>query len=320
MRELNVDSRPFVRGMQIGCLCKDVIHRNIARYRDELDRVKKNHAEFLGELYSRLYKMHSVAIQELLGMANGSQTVFMDIFLLNYPEMWGGESGCTTVAIRNQSGAFIVHNEDEENWRRPDDYVLVRAMGEDGRPIFSAICTPPELPGNAASWNKNFFFSVDCMTPFPKRTLNDKNTPRFFEARKLLEQSSLEDALVVLDSDASASAFHYLFGEFGSGVIFSVEKFYEEMSVYAVEDFFYHTNHPTHKAFSQLDRARFSPNSVARMMTVKAKIKKSMRLPEVVSAMLHHLRRPIDGNDSSQTFATIFADLKSRKVSLVDEF
>lgn len=317
MKELCVDARPFVRGIQIGNECRETICRNISQFRKELDEIKEFQGDFAEKLQENLEETFPVAMDELLGMANGSNSDFGDIFLFNVPELWGRESGCTSVAVRDLSRSFIIHNEDEENWRRPDDYILVRAMREK-QELFAAICTPPELPGNAAAWTKNIFFSVDCMTPRAKLVLDDWYIPRFFEARSLISKKSIREACRYLRFQRSMSAFHYLIGEFGTGKIVSVEKFHNETSVKPVDSLFFHANHPVHKPFARLDFAEFSENSIMRMTTAKANIKPGINKDGVVSVMKNKLWRPIDKNDDRLTFATVFADLKRGVVSLVE--
>lgn len=310
MQRINLTGTYFKCGYKIGEQKKSIIRGYLERDKTLLQKAKKHHWGDVLKFFENASVLHSRFIEELAGIAQGADVEFIDIFLENCPEVLAKASGCTTVFIKNQKGSFLLHNEDEDNWRTNRNYTLLSYKLSNGLK-YSAISSPPELCGNAFGWNQHFAHGVDYLPP-QKYSLS--GVPRYFESRGILEQRSIKEVIKYLKSFKSASSWHYLIAEFGGGAV-SIERSGGSVSVKKLKDSYVHTNHYLHPAFARYEKTT-SGTTLRRLKIANENFYKGISLKSALSVMQNKLFRPLDASDTDKTFATIVANLKTKDIKV----
>lgn len=199
-------------------------------------------------------------MREVDGIAAGSGVEFRDVWLWNCRGDFAGGgdqtrsalAGCTTVLLpgTNDCPAIIGHNEDDQA-ELDGSCFLVRVEPDDG-PAFLSFYSPGLLPGHTFAVNDaGLVQTINHVRPSDQRT----GVPRHVVARAVLSQTSLKDAISLLQRIDRASGFHHNLGMRGEQRLFSVEApasgcVVEEVS----ERPRAHTNHLIYDCFADLEQ------------------------------------------------------------------
>lgn len=182
---------------------------------------------------------------ELQGLALGLQLPLDDVFLWNCRgDLWAmAPDGCTTVQLPGKDGIRISHNEDGD-----PGFAGKCAIAEchiEGSPGFAVLVYPGSLPGHTfAVTDAGLVTTVNNL-----RQLHvDTGVPRMVLTRAVLNATSLDDAIGILQQQPRAGGFHLSLADRASPELLSVEFSSAGCSVRTVTEPAMHANHAIHSA------------------------------------------------------------------------
>jgi hypothetical protein len=185
-------------------------------------------------------------LREIEGIADGAGVDYWKLFYFNVPEIADADSGCTSIASRQNGEVVLVHNEDGGSGERARDGVLLHYVLP--AVSFYAFAYAGELPGACYGWNAHgVFHSVNYLEPIDEDIAG--RLPRTFTARSLLEATDVEDGIARLKAARDASGYHYYLGK-GSRIV-CIEQFRDDVSVKEVGGIEVHSNHYLHAGFAE---------------------------------------------------------------------
>ena len=157
--------------------------------------------------------------KELLGLADGLQVPFEDIFAWNCRGdiLSSVPDGCTTLQTLGET-IKISHNEDGLPFFCGHCFILEAmpnlSIG------FCAFCYPGSLAGHTFGWNDAGL--VQAVNNLRLQNV-DAMIPRMVLARAVLSAGSLLDAVNVLSSDPRCGGFHMTLAQAGKTELVSIE-------------------------------------------------------------------------------------------------
>ena len=203
------------------------------------------HRPLLLEIHERITARYPEFVQELEGIAAGSECDYWRLLLLNTPEITERSAGCTSIAVTKKDEIYLVHNEDGEGDERAEDCVLLHYLLPDVS--FYAFTYAGEIAGGSYSWNSHgLYLSVNYLTPLG--TDLTSGVSRNFVARKIIESSDIEVAIRYLNGGGDMSGYHYYIGQGTS--IYSIENYKDAASAREVVGIDVHSNHYLHPQFT----------------------------------------------------------------------
>jgi len=228
IKYIKVKGDHYEIGLKIGKSTRNEIHRCLEvrrkRYASPSFRVKT--------LYNLVNSnsTYSNYIEELRGIADGSQQNFMDIFAINCDEM----AGCTTVLVKSRERYILGHNEDED----PDEnyMYLLNAEYENGDK-YTALSYVGLLAGQSVSINgNNLIQALDFV-----RTDKKLGIPPAFVARSTLDAKNMKEAVKLATKPAITGGTNIFFVQKSKAV--DVERAFNHSFVTKIGNSFAHTNH-----------------------------------------------------------------------------
>jgi len=149
--------------------------------------------------------------------------------------------GCTTLAANTGNTRYIAHNEDGDPYLR--DRCSLVDVRPTGKPGFISFYYPGSLPGHTFAVNRTGLVqainNVRIKTPAI-------GVPRMILTRAVLDTTSLDAAVNLLDTAAKASGFHHTLGCAGDDRVLSVEATAKRCTVGSVDRLSGHANHLIH--------------------------------------------------------------------------
>ncbi|HEX7936415.1 MAG TPA: C45 family peptidase [Paraburkholderia sp.] len=182
-------------------------------------------------------------LAELDGMAEGLGWPAEDVFLWNCRGelIHHAPDGCTTLAAIEGGTRFIAHNEDGDPFLRGRCALVdVRPAGKPG---FVSFYYPGSLPGHTFAANRAGL--VQAINNLRIREPS-AGVPRMILARAVLDATSLDEALHILQRASAASGFHHTLGCVQDARLVSVEASARRCSVQSVLTRGGHANHMVH--------------------------------------------------------------------------
>jgi hypothetical protein len=209
------------------------------------------------DYYEAFLRLHRTRfpdyMAELEGMAQGAERPFEEIFLVNLRgEFKGllqlesqaggttgrGHAGCTDCLVFTPDVALIGHNEDGSP-AALDNMFAVR-VNAGNNSVFTALCYPGFLPGNAFGVNQTgVLHTVNHVSPRQVRV----GLGRHFIARSLLDAPTLDDAVKRATVPGQAAGFNYNIGSLSERRMVSIEVSPDGHHVHKVRGHYLHTNH-----------------------------------------------------------------------------
>jgi isopenicillin-N N-acyltransferase-like protein len=329
-----VEGSHYEMGRQIGTDRKRVITKMLAVYR----RYFEEEGERIGIadwdeaiLHARKYLPFAEEslpqyVEELQGVADGSEVDFNDLLMLNCVEAITEDAlhtSCTSLAVAPEvtaDGSLLVgHNED---WL-PDDQdtvYLVHARPND-EPAYLAITYGGLLPN--IGFNEHSIAQC-CDSVYP----NDARVgvPRVFVSRAVLAARTLADAIRAALNRRRAAGYNHLIVHV-SGEMYNAEVSAEDFDVlYGIEGVLAHTNNylsrrmrAIEKDSEELIASRVRYNRAIRLMRSQ---RGKLSLKSFKAILSDHVNYPqsicnhIDENDPplerQQTIASLLMDLTTQ--------
>ena len=250
-------------------------------------------------------------VDELAGIADGCNLPFSHIFLWNsrgdiYPF---ASDGCTTVCAPSADGVLLGHNEDGDPKLRSHCFISKREAGSHNSG-YLAFTYPASINGHTFSVNTAGI--VQLVDNIRSLEYGD-GVPRQLLSRALLDCSSIDDVISILNCCDRAGSFHHLLAQTGEKDILSVEYTPQEVSMLRKHTAYGHANHFIHPRL-QTSKQRITPSSAARQIRIDQLCRKlaDSTLPADIRRMLGDMdnrdlpiyRADPEDSDNENTLAT----------------
>jgi predicted choloylglycine hydrolase len=247
-------------GVQLGRFGADFAHRRIVpgeywprvmAYRDD-PRV----AVMRGMVEARF----PTYWQEMRGLADGLGLPFDDIVLWHFRgDVWDmPPEGCTTVQIPGAE-PVVAHNEDGDPEHR--GHCALARVRPTGSQAFTSFIYPGSVPGHAFAATANGLVAtvnhIGSLQP-------GVGLPRVLLGRAVLDCTTLDGAVRLLQTSDRAGAYHVTLAQRGDSRIIGVEFTHSACSVQTIEHPQCHSNHLIHRGISE-ERQEISASSRARL-------------------------------------------------------
>ena len=262
---------PYEIGLDVGRGVRDQIQAAAASTRADFARSNDERVvERIGAYAAATEAVAPEIVEELRGMAEGSGVPFAEIFVMNATAELNQEIGrfeeCTVAGVTQAGTAdgtvLLAHNEDASaGWA--DLTYLIRAE-PNGAPVFAAFTYAGLLLHqgvNAAGLGSagNALYARDAHPGIPK----------LFQYRRILAQSTIEDAIRVATDDRRAFGNNHLLAN-AEGDVYDVEVSGCHWALHhAGNGFLAHANHFVSPALTHLDRDEDLLNSRLRQRRVE---------------------------------------------------
>ena len=182
--------------------------------------------------------------EELEGLADGLRMPVKDVLLWNCRGdlLHSTTDGCTSVALKGADGTrWIGHNEDG------DPYLYGRCplvdVALDDAPGYVSFYYPGSLPGHTFGANRAGL--VQTINNLRTR-LRQPGLPRMFLARAVLDCSTLDEAIALLQDLPHSGGFHHMLGSATDPRLISAEVAPASVSVMDIGTRYGHANHMVH--------------------------------------------------------------------------
>jgi predicted choloylglycine hydrolase len=262
----------FEIGFFVGSHFKDIINETFDNHEGLHREILPYHRSDQGqEKYNRLIKIHEkeypAFMDELKGMAKGSDRSFEELFLMNMRGEYARYikvtelKGCSTASIITEKKAIFGHNEDGLEVFKGKLF-LVNAAPK-GKPEFTALTYPGFISGNAFGFNNNgICFAINNVHP----DYVTEGIGRHFIARSLFETSTIEQAISKITRPGRASGFNYTLASVKERRIVNVEVTADQHSIRELQGAYFHTNH--YIELQNIDQT-ITPTSMTRLKRAK---------------------------------------------------
>ncbi|AIT28289.1 peptidase C45 [Bordetella holmesii] len=150
--------------------------------------------------------------------------------------------GCTSLAWRDPDGnCWMAHNEDGDPYLRGRCRIVDVHL--DDAPGYVSFYYPGSLPGHTFASNRNGLTQTINNVRLRQRQMG---VPRMLVARAVLDCTSLQEALDLLQTLPRAGGFHHTLGSAAEGRMFSVEATPAQCAVHEILKGYVHANHLIH--------------------------------------------------------------------------
>lgn len=254
---LEVSGTHYDIGKQIGTrFSKEIIASHLAI--SELVNAAKEIVQAAPEMFYNPFleasqNHYSDYIDELQGIADGSELSFQDIMIGNmameilylYYELTGKKKytfpssyGCSTTAYSKNGKSYLTHNEDL--FTSFLSYMYLLKIKVTGKPEILTLSYPGLLPGIPPGMNEAGI--VQCGNDIGGLHI-EQSVPMAFHFRSVLDSTSIDDAVDRAKSPYRARTMTHNIGSFNENKIVSVEAAPLKNESHSVDGFYVHTNH-----------------------------------------------------------------------------
>ena len=265
-----ISGSPYERGVSYGKQAADLINNALKNYEHLFDLSKekvswKDALALVPNWIPAIKKLGAELLEEIRGIADGSQQPFEKILLLNCrsevfaitPVSKNPEAGeeCTTITVlpeRTTDGHLIVaQNWDMLHWA--GDHALVLEVLRDDGPDMLCICEAGMLARYGL--NSSGLALTLSSIPIPGLT-KPAGTPSIAIRRKFLSETHFADAYSHIMEEAHMSGMHYAAGSGELGFAMSIEAYPGGKYVlYPQNGLLAHANNPRYQGYKFPDRA-----------------------------------------------------------------
>ncbi len=240
---LKVSGNPYDIGFQIG----EHFKRNMLAILEEFKTYKIHKKRYLEKRYhiqqmlSESKKLSSDIIEEIEGMAEGSNIEFLDLFIHNCMHLpyW---SNCSTSILKQNDTIYIVHNEDAHPLLEKYAYfVFVKPEKPDFMSFFSH-CYPGIVPGMSYGFNMAGIVQTCNSLPDPTKSVG---IPRMFVGRTIYENArTISDAIDIIDNlKPRSGGANYNLASMNEKRVVSIETTGTDYAVIPIRERFFRANH-----------------------------------------------------------------------------
>jgi len=309
MNQLTVKGTHYQCGYQIGKKYQNEIKQRLKIYNITKKKINQ-HQKQLEKILSNIQRKFNDYIEEIKGMADGSNITFQELFYLNCAELSQDHHGCSSIAQIDQKNIILAHNEDSSIKDKKQNTALIKFQLP--HITFLSFTYLGELPANAYSWNQHgLYFSVNYIKA---KNLNLHFIPRYFLTRGLIDCRSIKEAIVFLKKVKSSSAFHYFLGQ--KNKILSIEQLHDQLSIKEIKVTNFHTNHFIHDQF--YNNAEVYTRSKEHYL----QLERLIQTKDPLTCLFDKKNRPhaiyAREGDSSRTLSTVLFKPQQHKIEIYE--
>ncbi|MCQ9617493.1 C45 family peptidase [Paenalcaligenes niemegkensis] len=245
LKYIEINGTAHEVGVALGRFGHDAVHNHLLDSDAWKGVMQWRHTLQAKRMQSLVQQNYPRVWQELLGLAQGLGLPFDDVFLWNCRgDLWAmAPDGCTTVQLPHENVPRITHNEDGDPGFAGSCGLAYICSSEGAS--FISFLYPGSIPGHTIAVNEYGL----AMTVNNVRALGvEAGVPRMVLTRQILEESSLESAVAVLQEAKRSGAFHLSLGMQGSTTLLSVEFSQFYVSALKTRQALLHANHAVHDA------------------------------------------------------------------------
>lgn len=260
LRQVELSGSHYEIGVQLGRLGAEFTH-GFTMPREIWRKVMSRRADPRVHAMRRMVEARFPSYwQEMQGLAQGLELPFDDVVLWHFrgdiSDM--APEGCTTVQIPGRE-PVVAHNEDGDPAHR--GHCALAHVRPDGGAAFTSLVYPSTIPGHAfAATETGLVVTVNHIRSFKVGV----GFPRILLARALLDCTTLDEAVRLLETLPRAGAYHVTLARRGDSRIFGVEFSHSTCSVRKIPNPQCHTNHLIHRGLAD-EPHEVSPSSRARL-------------------------------------------------------
>lgn len=244
---VEISGTPFEAGQQLGRFGAAAVHQHLL-HTEAWQSVMRWRGSAMVDAMAALVRERFPRIwAEQQGLADGLQLPFDDVFLWNCRgDVWAATNdGCTTVQIPGASQQQIAHNEDGDPGFA--GHCAIAQCRIEGSPGFAAFVYPGSLPGHTfAVTDAGLAMTVNNLRLRNVATEVSPGVPRMVLTRAVLDTTTLDDAVTLLNDSPRAGGFHLTLGACGNPALLSVEFGAHGCSVHEITVPSLHANHAIH--------------------------------------------------------------------------
>ena len=236
---LSVSGTPFEIGYKMGEQGRAAVHTHLIQSKIWKEITARNHSNTVAFLMENTKACFPDFYEELLGLADGLQVPFEDVFAWNCRGdiLSSVPDGCTTLQTPGETNK-ISHNEDGLPFFRGHCFILEAmpnlSIG------FCAFCYPGSLAGHTFGWNDAGL--VQAVNNLRLQNV-DAMIPRMVLARAVLSAEFLQGAVNILSSDPRCGGFHMTLAQAGKTELVSIEYGGGTSSLASIKSRSGHANH-----------------------------------------------------------------------------
>ena len=246
---LRVEGSPFEAGAALGRFGAAAVHQRLLATPAWAHLMQWRGSARLAAMADLVRQRFPRVRQELEGLAHGLALPFEDVLVWNCRgDLWAmSPDGCTTVQLPDPLAPRISHNEDGDPIFA--GHCAIAQCDVQGSPGFSSFVYPGSLPGHTiAVTDAGLAVTVNNL----RLQHVEAGVPRMVLGRALLDVSSLEQAVALLEESPKAGGFHLTLAQRGRPEILSVEFVAGACSVQRIEVPSLHSNHAIHPGMRDL--------------------------------------------------------------------
>ena len=244
---INIKGSAHEAGRQLGEFGAPGVHAFLLKSPDWAYITSFRNDPRLIDMKARVQQHFPAIWEEIQGLSKGLELDETDVFLWNCRgDIWAmSKDGCTTVqypqtAQRNERR--ICHNED--GYPEFNGYCAMAHYQIDSGPAFTSFVYPASIPGHTFGVsNAGLAMAVNNL----RARHVASGIPRMVLTRALLNQTTLEHAVELLQTTPRAGGFHVSLAHTGSSQLLSIEFFSSICSVKTITTDHVHANHAIHQ-------------------------------------------------------------------------
>jgi len=244
---LKIKGSSFDVGVALGQFGAESVHTYLTSSDGWKTVMQWRDSAAIREMRKLVQERHPEYWLELQGLAKGLNLSFDEVFLWNCRgDVWAmSPDGCTTVQQPIQPFPAFAHNEDgDPGFTGKCGIAEIEVRGATR---FASFVYPGSLPGHTFAVSDSGL----AMTVNNLRSLHGGvGLPRMILSRAMLDQLTLDAALLYLRDAPRAGGFHFTLGQAGCPELFSVEFTSGKCSVISVKKPSLHANHMVHSAMN----------------------------------------------------------------------
>lgn len=259
-----------------------------------------------------------LCMEEIKGIADGSDSSLMDILLINCKYDFT-DKGCTTVVFKEPNRIVLAHNEDNTRDNLNNCYLL-KVYPEIGTPFIS-FCYPGMIPGNSFSFNAHGIIITNNSMPTPDIRIG---CPRHLIDRSQLEGNEIRNVIkrTLFQERASGGSFNIVSQREKRAI--NIETTSQRYCITEIADEYLHTNHYVSRELSSLKKNESSLRSTITRYKVGSRLLSQIKekTPQTALDILSSLEaKPysilmIDKRRSHLTLFTALFDVRYDEITM----
>lgn len=249
-------------------------------------------------------------VEELEGIAAGSNQPLERLFLFSFEEELSPGEHCTTLAVKAKGTIYFAHNED---WDLNLPLYIIKAKPKN-KPRFLALAQAGQFPGMVGFNDRGLVFSNNSLDT----KVNFKGLPKLYCLRKFLECSTIDEAVSTVANHDRAIGNSSLLVSSRESRIVSLEWTPDDYLVEEAGHGLGHTNHFLSKKLKSQQAGKTTLSSRQRLLYLQENLLslENPGLDDIKDIMRAHINSKVSicRHSAWKTLASVIVDTKARRM------